>query len=169
MRLASLFLAGVLVALPSAVALEAKPFRLVGIPGREHGYDNLKTRVIGSQKELDALIQAVEKQAGWNDRAAFLKGLAAARLNFDSEALVLIRQTEGSGSNKVSLAPEIKGDRLLATIQRQVAPIGTDDIANYCFAVAVERGQVKQVEVWVERQGGPKPEKPRDVLAIAGK
>jgi hypothetical protein len=166
MRFALVLLTGVLGVL-SAVAADGKPFRLIGIPGREHGYGNLKAQVIGSQKELDALMKAVETQQGWNNREAFLKGLQAGKVNFATEVLVLIRQTEGSGSNRVSLvAPEQKGDKLVCTIQRMVPDIGTDDIADYCFALAVNRETIKTVEVWVAQQGAPKPEKPRDLLTI---
>lgn len=166
MRLALVLLTGVLGVL-SAVAADSKPFRLIGIPGREHGYGNLKAQVIGSQKDLEALMKAVETQQGWNNREAFLKGIQAGKVNFATEVLVLIRQMEGSGSNRVSLvAPEVKGDTLQCVITREVPEIGTDDIADYCFALAVDRSQVKAVEVWVAQKGAPKPEKPREVLKI---
>jgi len=174
MRAASLIAFAVLTAVvPTGVAQdskESKGYRIVGIPGREHGYGNFETQVIASAKDLDAFLKKVEGQQGWNDRAAFLKGIAAGKVDFDKEALVLIRQTEGSGSNKVGLAaPELKGDKLVATLNREVAGIGTADIADYCFAVAVEKGKVKTVEVWVVQKDGPKPEKARDILLVTPK
>src|SRR5262245_52778549 len=98
-----------------------KSFRLVNVPAREHGYGNFKSQVIDSQEKFDAFIKQVEKQQGWNNRDGFLKALSGAKLDFAKEALVLIRKTEGSGSNKVSLAtPELKDDKLVCVINREV-------------------------------------------------
>ena len=71
------------------------------------------------------------------------------------------------GRLHVSLATqELKDGKLICVIERVVAPIGTADIADYCFAVAVDRGMVKQVEVWVGKKGAGKP---RETLSIGGK
>lgn len=146
-----------------------KSVRVVNVPAREHGYGNFKSQVIDSQEKLDAFVKQVEKQQGWNNRDAFLKALSGAKLDFAKESLVLIRKTEGSGSNKVSLAtPELKGDKLVCVINREVAGIGTADIADYCFAVAVEKGKAKEAEVWVSMKG-KKGDKAQEVLPIPGK
>ena len=145
----------------TVVAQDAKGVRRIAIPHREHGYGNFKSQVIASQDQFDAFLKTVEKQQGWNNRADFLKALANAKIDFATEALVLIRQTEGSGSNQVTFAPaELKGDTLVCRIQRKVAEIGTADIADYCLALAVPKKQVATVEVIVDQ-------KPREKLKVA--
>jgi len=146
---------------------EPKAFRLIDIPAREHGYGNFKSRVIVSQKQFDTFVKAVQGQQGWNNRPAFLAALTAAKMDFSKEALVLIRQSEGSGSNRVSFAsPHLKSGKLVCTIQREIPEIGTDDLADYCFALAATRSNVTAAEVWVTRKGSAKANKPREVLPI---
>lgn len=65
--------------------------------------------------------------------------------------------------------PELKGGKLVCAIHREVPQIGTGDLADYCFAVAVDRAKVKQAEVWVHTKGDKKPGKPREVLAVSAK
>lgn len=166
--LAILFLLPV-IAMAESAEQDKKGFRLVNVPAREHGYGNFKSQVIDSQDKFDAFIKQVEKQQGWNNRDAFLKALSGAKLDFAKESLVLIRKTEGSGSNKVSLAtPELKDDKLVCVINREVAGIGTADIADYCFAVAVDKGKAKEAEVWVSMMG-KKVDKAQEVLPIPAK
>lgn len=146
-----------------SVAQDAKGVRRIPIPHREHGYGNFKSQVLNTQEQFDAFLKMVEKQSGWNNRAAFLEAMQKAKLDFASEALVLVRQTEGSGSNVVTFAPsELKGDKLVCTIERKVAEIGTADLADYCLALAVPKQQVAQVEVVVDK-------KQREVLKLAPK
>jgi hypothetical protein len=127
---------------------------VLDIPAREHGYGNFKTQIITSQEQLDALVkESAVGPLGWNNRAGFVEGLKKAKIDFTKEALVLLRDTEGSGSNKVTLLPpELKGKTLICRLQRVVPPIGTADIADYCFALAVDRGQIAEVRFEVQGQ-----------------
>src|SRR4051812_26064263 len=97
---------GVLVLLgSSSVAQDAKGVRRIAIPHREHGYGEIKSQVIDTQEQFDAFLKKIEKQEGWNKRDEFLNAVKKAKIDFTAEALVLIRQTEGSGSNQVKFAP----------------------------------------------------------------
>ncbi len=143
----------VLALVAASQAQDAKDVRRIPIPHREHGYGNFKSQVIATQEQLDAFLKAVEKQPGWNKRGDFVQALQKAKLDFATEALVLIRQTEGSGSNKVTFASlEMKRDKLICAIERKVAEIGTADIADYCLALAVPKKRVAQVEVIVNEK-----------------
>jgi len=126
-------------------------FRVLDIPAREHGYANFQTQVIATQKQYDDFIKASAGQFGWNKREVFLAGLKKGKIDFSKEVLVLLRNTEGSGSNKVTFqAPEVKGNTLICKVKREVAQIGTADIADYCFAVAVDRSKIREVRYAVD-------------------
>ncbi len=75
---------------PGGQQENSKAFRRVGIPEREHGYNQLKSRVIRSKAELEALFQEVSKQTFWNNKKAFEEALKNAQIDFDKEALVLL-------------------------------------------------------------------------------
>jgi hypothetical protein len=136
----------------------ARAARVLSVPPREHGYDQFKSQVISSQKELDAFTDLVKGQKFWNNKDGFLKGLADAKVDFSKECLVLLRHEEGSGGTRIAFAvPELKDDRLLCTI-RQEGPQGeTADMAYYCYALAVEKDKVKRIEVWLNKIGEGKP------------
>lgn len=155
-------------AISPSLAQETKGFRLIGVPAREHGYNNFDSRVINSQKQLEEFLMQIEKQPGWNERAAFVKAMRSGKIEFAKESLLLVRQTEGSGSNRVTFAkPEWREDTLVCKINREVPRVGTADLAYYCFAVAVHRSKAKQAEVWVQVKGASPPSKAREVMQIA--
>lgn len=157
-----------LCAVGQALAQDKKDFRRVDVPTEEHGYNSFKSQVIDSEQKLNAFIKQVEGQSGWNNRASFLKALADAKIDFTNETLVLIRQTEGSSGIRVSfLAPELKGDKLVCVIRREVPQgVMTADMAYHCFAVAVTKGKAKTAEVWVNTKGTPKANKPAAILSL---
>lgn len=129
----------------------AQSFRIIPIPTREHGYRNFASIVFMSQKDLDSFLKDTSTQIGWNHRQKFEDALLNAKLDFSKEALVLLRHTEGSGSVKVVFeTPILQGRNLLCEIRGRPIPPGyggTGDMAYYCFAVAVSKAQVSQVEL----------------------
>ncbi len=110
-----------------------------------------------SQKDLDSFLTDKSRQMGWNQRQAFEDALRNAKLDFSKEALVLLRHTEGSGSVKVAFeTPVLKGRKLLCEIKGKPIPPGyggTADMAYYCFALAVSKAHVSEVELQAT-QGG---------------
>ena len=125
-----------------------KAFRTVPIPAREHGYSGVESRVIGSQAELDGFLKEIRARGAWNKREKFEKAIADAKLDFSKESLVLLRYTEGSGSTVVTMEkPKLSDGTLGCDITRKTAGIGTTDMAYYCYAFAVKKNEVKEVEL----------------------
>ena len=128
--------------------------RRVLIPEREHGYSNMKSVLIRSQDELDDLLQEVQKQDGWNDREGFVEAIEDAELDFDSEVLVIVRNTENSGSIRVTLKDPVLHDGVLSfRLDRDTPEMVTHDMAYYAFAFAVSKAEVEAVDLGFK--GGP--------------
>ena len=126
-------------------------FRTIPIPKRENGYSNFASVAFVSKAALDSFLADTSTQIGWNNRQEFGDALLNAKIDFSKEALVLLRHTEGSGSVQVTFETPILKDRhLLCEIRGRPIPPGyggTTDMAYYCFAVAVSKAQVSQVEL----------------------
>ncbi len=129
--------------------------RVLDVPMKGHGYKELQSQVIASQAEYDAFVEQVKKAPMREDRASFLKALAAAKIDFERESLVLIRHTEESPAARVAFVPPtMEGDTLVCVIQRESTKDDDDEDDKatnevYCFALAVEKGKVKNVDVSV--------------------
>ena len=127
-------------------------FRTVAIPVRDNAYSRFNSQVIGSREQLDQLLSSVP-ESEWRGKELFVRVIQESDLDFDRDALILLRNTEGSGSVGVSLdTPRVKSRRLLSTIQRRVPPLGTADMAYYAFALAVSKYQVDEVVIEVENR-----------------
>src|SRR3712207_6094388 len=68
---------------------KADPVRVLAVPRDENGYGGFGSLVIDSRALFDSFKETVEGQAGWNDRASFLRVLDQAGIDFEREALVL--------------------------------------------------------------------------------
>jgi hypothetical protein len=123
--------------------------RVLAVPLNENGYGGFGPVVIDSRERFDSFRKTVEGQAGWNDRAGFLRALDQARIDFEREALVLIRQGDGSGTLSVNLAaPRVRGDVLTCTV-RVGGSHSSRDVKYRCFALAVDKRRISRVEVRV--------------------
>lgn len=151
----------------------AQSFRIIPIPTREHGYNNFMSIVFMSKTDLDSFLTDTSNQSGWNNRQEFVAALLNAKLDFSKEALVLLRHTEGSGSVKVTFeTPVLQGRNLLCKILGRPIPPGyggTADMAYYCFAVAVSKAQVSQVELQAIEGGFSARHLPPIVLPVIEK
>ena len=129
--------------------------------------------VFMSKKDLDSFLTEQSRQIGWNHRQGFEDALLNAKVDFSKEALVLLRHTEGSGSVKVTFETPILKDRnLICEIQGKPIPPGyggTGDMAYYCFAVAVSKAHVSQVELRAIEGGFKARRLPPIVLPITEK
>jgi hypothetical protein len=132
-------------------SVDESAFRIIPILTREHGYNNFASIVFTSKKDLDSFLKDTPTQHGWNNRQQFEDALLDAKVDFSKEALVLLRHSEGSGSVQVTFeTPVLQGRNLLCVIRGRPIPpgyLGTGDMAYYCFAVAVSKAQVSQVEL----------------------
>ncbi len=128
-------------------------FRIIPIPNRG-GY-NFESVVLMSKNDLDSFLTDKSTQIGW--RQEFEDALLNAKLDFSKEALVLLRHNEGSGSIQVTFeTPILQGTRLLCEIRgKPPQGLGTADLASYCFAVAVSKAQVSEVELQAVEGGFP--------------
>ena len=126
-------------------------FRIIPIQKRENGYSNFASIAFMTQNDLDSFLTDTSAQIGWNNRQEFENALRNAKLDFTQEALVLLRHTEGSGTVQVTFeTPILLDGKLLCEIRGKSIPPGyggTADMAYYCFAVAVSKSQVSQVEL----------------------
>ncbi len=129
----------------------AQAFRTIPIQKRETGYSNFASIAFMSKDDLDSFLKNTSTQLGWNNRQEFEDALRNAKLDFTKEALVLLRHTEGSGSVQVTFeTPILQARKLLCEIRGKPIPPGyggTADMAYYCFAVAVSKSAVSQVEL----------------------
>jgi len=136
---------------PSQSNERAQSFRIIPIQKGEIGYSNFASRVFMSKNDLDSFLKDASTQTGWNNRQEFEDALHSANVDFTKEALVLLRHTEGSGSVQVTFeTPILQDGRLLCEIQGRPIPpgyAGTADMAYYCFAVAVSKSAVSEVEL----------------------
>jgi len=125
-----------------------RAFRVIEIPRRELGYSNFETMAITSKEDFDTLFNEIT-DLGWNNKQGVQDALTNAQINFDHEALVLLRHSEGSGAVQVSFEPPVMRDKTLFTEIRGKPPegLGTADMAYYCFALAVSKSLVNQVRL----------------------
>jgi hypothetical protein len=129
---------------------ESKVFRLIPIPKREHGYGSMDSVVIRTKGDLAVFLKSIQGQTGWNNRMGFEDAISNAKVNFEKEALVLLRHTEGSGSVQVTFhKPAFRVKKLTCRITRKEPEIGTADMAYYCFALAVSKSAISKVELQV--------------------
>jgi hypothetical protein len=143
-------------------------FRVIPIPKRG-GYSNFESIVLMSKDNLDSFLKDTSTRVS----PEFVDALLNAKLDFTKEALVLLRHTEGSGSIQVTFeTPILQGRRLLCEIRGKPLPpgsLGTADMAYYCFAVAVSKAHVSQVELQAIEGGFPTHRLAPIVLTIVEK
>lgn len=124
--------------------------RVLVVPKDEHGYGGFGSLVINSLAQFDSFKETLERQAGWNDLDKFLQVLDQARVDFERESLVLIRQGDGSSSLNVGLeSPRLRGDTLTCIV-RITGNHSNRDVKYRCFALAVEKRKISRVEVRVK-------------------
>lgn len=151
---------------PGDTVPDATPFRSIPIPERENGYGSFESMLVSSQQEFDALVDEPFPGGGWNARAEFVAALQDANVDFDTEVLALLRHTEGSGSVPVALSePVIDGRTLIVETRGRPVPIGTADMAFYCYAFAISRSRVDSLE-FTQFSGSQNSTIPAQVFAV---
>ncbi len=123
----------------------SRPFRIIGIPKTGSSYSSFDSTVIYTKAEFDGLLEKTGEQKGWSRYQEFADALAAAKIDFDKEALVLLRHTENSMSVRVELKPpELRAGILNCEID-QGRPTALPAMELFCFALAVSKAEVKGV------------------------
>jgi hypothetical protein len=134
---------------PVVTTNQTRPaFRTVDVYRRNIGFSYFESMAITSREDFDAFLKELPQQV-WNDRQNFVDALVKAQIDFDREALVLLRHDESSGSAQVVFeTPVLKEKTLLCEIRGVfLADGGTMDMANYCFVLVVSKRQINQVQL----------------------
>jgi hypothetical protein len=123
-------------------------FRTIKIYQRELGYNYFDSMAITTSEDFNAFLAEIPQQIGWNGRQEFIDALINAKIDFNREALVLLRHDEPSGSVIVSFeTPVLKEKTLVCEIRGKFSGVGTGDMAYHGFALAVSKSLVNQVEL----------------------
>jgi len=118
---------------------------------REHGYSNFPTTVITTADSLNNFLNQLLPQSAWNYKQVFLDSITQAQIDFDSENLILFRQTETSGSNQLTIkTPYLLNGIITIEIEHYIPGVGTDDMAYYCFAYRVKK-EFKTIKFKIEK------------------
>jgi len=142
------------------------PFRTINIYQRELGYSYFDSMAITTSEDFNAFLAEIPNQTGWNGRQVFIDALVNAKIDFNREALVLLRHDEPSGSAIVSFeTPVLKEKTLVCEIRGKFAGVGTADIAFHGFALAVSKSLVNQVEL--TSVPGFATERPRPTILLS--
>jgi hypothetical protein len=135
----------------SALGEIPKPVKLkrISLPEKESGYRQFESTVVASEEEFGAFLDKTAKQKNWSHVDDFMAPLKNAKIDFQSNCLLLVRSTVGSGSIEVSLAePHIVDDELVCQIEWKHPRGGyTQDVIFRCYALVVPKGIAKQVRV----------------------
>lgn len=124
------------------------PFRVIDLRQREIGYNSFDSMAITNREDFETFLRDISQSSYWNDKQAFLDALINAQIDFNREALLLLRHDEGSGSVKVIFeTPVLRERTLFCEIRGHLTTAGTADMAYYCFALAVPKSSVNQVQL----------------------
>lgn len=148
--------------------------RRVYLPWLDADDPQVRTRVIDSRAELDALVKSLnrrnvfERGGGKDDFPPLAKALAAAAIDFDTEVLVLLRHGPDNVSTHVRFAlAEDEDGTLHATITREIPQRQLLMSSVRCFAFVARREPARRLVLWEVTRVGvspfppPRPAPPR--------
>ncbi len=79
----------------------------------------------------------------------FLAAIRTHVADIDRERLVLVHHSEGGSGGQVKFTPELQGDTLICRLARSSNGAGAAVVTHHCFALAVDPGVVKQVQIHI--------------------
>jgi hypothetical protein len=134
---------------PGVFKNESEPaFRTINIYLTDNGYQYFDSMVITSSQDFKAFLEEVSQQGYWSNKQAFVDALLNAKIDFNQEALVLLRHTEGSISARVSFeTPVLKEKTLVCEIRGELNGAGLGTVAYYGFALVVSKSLVDKVQL----------------------
>jgi len=136
--------------LPSSVLknVSEPAFRTINIPRGDNGYEYFDSMVITSSQDFKAFLDEVSQQQRWSNKQVFVDALLNAKIDFNHEALVLLRHTEGSISAGVSFeTPVLKEKTLVCDIRGELKGAGLGVVAFYGWALVVSKSLVDKVQL----------------------
>lgn len=123
-------------------------FRTINIYQTDNGYNYFDSLAITSRQDFDVFLAEISQQLYWANRQAFVDALLAANIDFDQEALVLLRHTQGSGAAAVTFeTPVVQDKTLLCEIRGESRGAGPAVVSYHCFALAVNKSLVNKVQL----------------------
>lgn len=124
------------------------PFRTINLPPGENGYRYFDSLAITSSEDFNAFLEEISQQAFANNRQRFVDALLNAKVDFNQEALVLLRYDQGSGAERVSFeTPVLQEKTLLCEIRSELLGAGPDVMSYHCFALVVSKSLVNRVQL----------------------
>lgn len=134
---------------PSVFKNQSQPaFRTINIYQTDNGYKYFDSMAITSSQDFNAFLEEVAQQTWWSNKQAFVDALLKAKVDFNQEALVLVRHDEGSASARVSFeTPVLKEKTLVCEIRSELSGMGIGVVAYYGFALAVSKSLADKVQL----------------------
>jgi hypothetical protein len=123
-------------------------FRIVNIHQMEGGYRYFDSIAITSAQDFNAFLEEISQQLFWNNRQDFVDALLKANVNFNQEALVLLRYDSGTGAVRVSFEnPVLQEKTLLCEIRGEAHGPALGIVSFHCFALVVSKSLVNKVQL----------------------
>ncbi|NKQ40923.1 MAG: hypothetical protein HF962_05060 [Sulfurovum sp.] len=76
---------------PLSLFVGSTSFSQLSLPTSDHGYSNLRTRVISSYDEYKAFLRGVDSQKNWDTKVTFGIKIAKQHINFKKDNLLIYR------------------------------------------------------------------------------
>lgn len=134
---------------PGVLKNETEPaFRTINIYPSDNGYNYFDSMAITSSQDFKTFLEEVaQQQQYWNNKEAFVNALLNANVDFNNEALVLLRYDDPYGASRVPLETSIlKEKTLVCEIRREIQGAGLGIVASHGFALAVSKSVVDKVQ-----------------------
>lgn len=141
-------------------------FRTINIYPSDNGYNYFDSMAITSSQDFKTFLEEVsQQQQFWNNKEAFVNALLNANVDFNHEALVLLRYDDPYGAARVPFeTPILKEMTLVFEIHREIQGAGPGIVASHGFALAVSKSVVDKVQ-WKAVVGPPNDQAPTIVLS----
>jgi len=114
----------------------------IPIPFREHGYSELSSKLIVSQKEFDNFLRQIGNGNNWDKKTEVLETLQDANIDFKKNNFLFYRITRGSGSIQLDVDNSniiLNNKDITINIKETRPSVGTADMAYYALAYEVNK------------------------------
>ena len=108
---------------------------------KDKGYQNLQTRVIKNQNELDSLIADIKKQKNWDKKGNFLEIIENTQINFDTDNLLIYTFAEDKSVVVVAVDAPISEEKehIVVKIGKDKTKKPSNKMAYYALAYKVKK------------------------------
>jgi hypothetical protein len=122
-------------------------FRVLDVPQGDIGLTYFGSMAITTSEDLNAFLAEIAQQQMWGNRQAFVDALVNAKIDFDREALVLLRYDKSGGGRFPFETPVLKDKALLVEVHiEQLFGPALGIISSYCYTLAVSKSLIDTVE-----------------------